>query len=77
MPSYNPVLGEFAVQTDQKFGGFPMFDFFINARIQRTRLYLLFEHFNSDFTGYNYYSAPTVPYRDSMLRFGLVWNFFI
>ncbi len=77
MPAYNPVLGEFSVQTDQKFGGFPMFDFFINARIQRTRLYLLFEHFNSDFTGYNYYSAPTVPYRDSMIRFGLVWNFFI
>ncbi|MDZ7613506.1 MAG: putative porin [Flavobacteriaceae bacterium] len=77
MPVYNPVLGEFAVQTEQKFGGFPMFDFFINARIQRTRLYLLFEHFNSDFTGYNYYSAPTVPYRDSMIRFGIVWNFFI
>ncbi|HBK84363.1 MAG TPA: hypothetical protein DDZ41_12365, partial [Flavobacterium sp.] len=26
--------------------------------------------------GYNYYTAPNYPYRDFMVRFGLVWNFF-
>ena len=77
MQKYNPVLGEFSTQNEQKYGGFPMFDFFINAQIQRTRLYLLFEHFNSDLTGYNYYSAPGVPYRDFTVRFGLVWTIFI
>lgn len=74
---YNPVLGEFAVQNEGEYGGFPMFDFFINAQVQRTRMYLLFEHINSDLTGYNYYSAPGVPYRDFMVRFGIIWNFFI
>lgn len=73
---YNPLIGEFYVQNEKKIGGFPMFDFFINARIRQTRLFLKAEHFNSSFTGNNYYSAPNYPYRDFMIRFGLVWNFF-
>ena len=73
---YNPLIGEFYVQNETKFGNFPMFDFFINARIKQTRIYLKAEHFNSSFTGYNYYSAPNYPYRDFMVRFGLEWNFF-
>jgi len=35
------------------------------------------EHFNSSFTGYDYFSAPNNPYRDFVIRFGLVWNFFL
>lgn len=77
MNAYNPVISEFVLQKDAMYGEFPMVDFFINARIQRTRLYLKLENFTSSFTGYNYYSAPTYPYRDMVLRFGLVWNFFI
>ena len=53
-----------------------MFDFFVNARIKQTRIYLKAEHFNSAMTGYNFYSAPNYPYRDFMVRFGLEWNFF-
>ncbi|MBP6414795.1 MAG: hypothetical protein KA450_15240, partial [Bacteroidia bacterium] len=34
-------------------------------------------HFNSAFSATNtFYSAPNYPYRDFMIRFGLVWNFF-
>jgi len=75
--SYNPLLSEFTLQNEQKIGGYPVFDFFINAQIQRTRIYLKAEHFNSNFTAPNYYSAPNYPYRDFVIRFGLVWNFFI
>lgn len=77
MNAYNPLLSEFYLQNDAEYGGFPLFDFFINAEIKRTRFYLLFEHVNSHYTGYNYYSAPTYPYRDFIVRFGLIWNFFI
>lgn len=75
--SYNPLLSEFTLQNEQKIGGYPVLDFFINAQIQRTRIYLKAEHFNSNFTAPNYYSAPNYPYRDFVIRFGLVWNFFI
>ena len=73
---YNPLLGEFYVQNETKIGGFPMFDFFVNARVKQTRIFLKAEHFNSAWTGYDFYSAPNYPYRDFMVRFGLVWNFF-
>jgi len=75
--NFNPLLNEFSLQNNTKIGGFPIMDFFINAQIQRTRLFLKVEHFNASFTGYNYYSAPNYPYRDLSVRFGLVWNFFI
>lgn len=73
---YNPLIGEFYVQNETKIGDFPMFDFFVNARIKQARIYLKAEHFNSAMTGYNFYSAPNYPYRDFMIRFGLEWNFF-
>ena len=77
MNSYDPLLSEFYVQNSKKIGGFPLMDFFVNAKIQQTRLYFKLEHFNSSFTGYNFYSAPNYPYRDFSFRFGLVWNFFL
>ena len=75
--AYNPLLSEFVLQNTQKIGNFPMLDFFANAQIQRTRLYLKVENFGASFTGRTYYSAPTYPYRDLTVRFGLVWNWFI
>lgn len=76
MNAYNPLLGEFYIQDREELGGFPLLDFFINARVRQTRIYLKAEHFNSSFSGYNFYAAPNYPYRDFVIRFGLVWNFF-
>lgn len=73
---YNPVIGEFYVQDATKIGNFPMLDFFINARVKTARFFLKAESFNTLFTKPNYYSAPGYPYRDFIVRFGLVWNFF-
>ena len=77
MNAYDPVLAEFYVQTDKKYGGFPRLDFFINAKIRQARIYLKAEHFNSAWTGYDFYAAPNNPYRDFAVRFGVVWNFFM
>ncbi|HTG67322.1 MAG TPA: putative porin [Flavobacterium sp.] len=73
---YNPVIGEFFIQQQKEIGNYPNLDFFINAKIQRTRIYLKAEHFNAAYTGNNYYSSPNNPYRDMTIRFGLIWNFF-
>jgi hypothetical protein len=74
--SYNPLVGEFFVQDKVKIGNYPNLDFFVNTKVQRTRIYLKAEHFNSLFSKNNYFSAPDYPYRDFLIRFGLVWNFF-
>ncbi len=77
MNAYDPLLSEFYVQNDNEYGAFPRLDFFINAKVRTARIYLKAEHFNSAWTGNNYYSAPNYPYRDFIVRFGLVWNFFM
>jgi len=77
MNGYDPLLAEFYTQNENKLGGFPRLDFFINAKIRQTRIFLKAEHFNSSFTGYDYFSAPNYPYRDFTIRFGLVWDFFL
>lgn len=77
MEAYDPLLAEFYVQNETRIGNFPRLDFFINAKVRQTRIYLKAEHFNSMFTGYNYFSAPNYPFRDFAIRFGLVWNFFM
>lgn len=73
---YNPLLGDFMRQDRQEIGNFPRLDVFFNGKIQQTRIYFKYEHANASFTGYDYYSAVGYPYRDSLIRFGLVWNFF-
>ena len=75
---YDPVLAEFYVQNEQEIGGFPMVDLFFNAKIRQTRIFVTWEHFNALFSSTKqYFSAPGYPYRDSLIRFGLVWNFFL
>jgi hypothetical protein len=73
---YNPLLGDFMRQDRQEIGNFPRLDVFFNGKIQQTRIYFKYEHANASLTGYDYYSAVGYPYRDSIIRFGLIWNFF-
>lgn len=78
MNGYDPVLAEFYVQNEQKLGGFPLVDLFFNAKIQQTRIYFIYENLTALFGSKNeYFSAPGYPYKDNVLRFGLVWNFFM
>ena len=77
MNAFDPLLGEFYVQTEKQYGSYPRVDFFVNAKIRNARIYLKAEHFNSGFTGNSFYSAPNYPYKDFIIRFGLVWDFFL
>ena len=73
---YHPVIGDFMVQNRVKIGAFPMFDFFLNAKVKTAQFYLNIEHFNSSLTGYRYYNTPSYPYKDMIFRLGVKWNFF-
>jgi len=78
MNGYDPVLAEFYVQNSQEFGAFPLVDIFFNAKIRQTRIYVSYEHVNQLFNSTNnHFAAPGYPYRDGVIRFGLVWNFFL
>jgi hypothetical protein len=74
--AFNPLLNEFTIQNSIEIG-YPTFDVFINAQVRRTRIYLKADNVSSQFLKKNYFSAPNYPYRDFVIRFGLVWNWFI
>ena len=74
--AFNPLLNEFRIQNETEIG-YPTFDLFVNAQIRRTRIYLKADNLSSKFLKKNYFSAPNHPYRDFVIRFGLVWNWFI
>ena len=74
--AFNPLLNEFTIQNSTEIG-FPSIDVFVNAQIRRTRIYLKADNISSTFLKKNYFSAPNYPYRDFVIRFGLVWNWFI
>ena len=73
---YNPVISTFHIQDKRKIGGFPIVDFFLNAKIRQTRLFFIFEHINSSLSKNNFFTTPSIPYRDSNFRFGLNWSLF-
>lgn len=77
MNGYDPVLAEFFVQNEVELGNYPVVDFFFNGKIRTARIYFQLEHVNSLLTGNNNFSAPDYPYRDFIVRFGLVWNLFM
>ncbi|CAL2078413.1 putative porin [Tenacibaculum sp. 190524A02b] len=74
--AYNPLLGEFTLQDDTEVG-YPTVDLFVNGRVRRTRIYFKADNISSFFLKKNYFSAPNYPYRDFVIRFGVVWNWFI
>ena len=83
--SYNPLLGEFAVQNSEKIGNFPTIDFFLNAKVRTMRIFFSLEQWHVPLSGiswmplpnpYHYYSAPRQPYRDFIIRLGISWNLF-
>ena len=80
---YNPLLSEFVTQNNTKIGEYPRVDFFFNAKIKSSRIFIKLENVSAPIehlikvdTLYDYYAAPFKPYRDFSIRFGLIWNFF-
>ena len=74
---YDPVLSEFYVQNAEEIGAYPQFDIFFNGKVRQTRIYFKFENIGEAFQQNNEFSAPGYATRDAVLRFGLVWNFFL
>jgi len=74
--AYSPILSDYVVQDAVEIGGEPLFSAFFNVKIQQTRLYFNAENLGAAWNGNNRLAAPDYPYRDFILRFGIVWNFF-
>jgi hypothetical protein len=76
IPAYQPATGQFYPQSVRKYGNYPYLDGFLNLSIKRTRIFLKAEHFNSGFSGRDYFTVFGYPRNQFMMRFGLIWTFY-
>lgn len=74
---YDPLIAENFVQNSQKFGGVPLVDLFLNAKVRQTRIFFKLENAQHLLKQNTELIAPGYPSRDFLIRFGLVWNFFL
>lgn len=74
--SYMPATGRYYNQTEIKAGNYPYIDIFLNLRLKRARLFLMYEHINWGFMGYNYFEVPYYPTMIRTFRYGFAWTFY-
>lgn len=74
--AYMPALRAFYLQGSVVSGNYPYADVFVNFQIKRARMFLMYEHFNAAFSGYQYILVPGYPQNDAMFRFGISWMFY-
>lgn len=74
--SYMPATGRFYRQDKFLTGNYPYLNAFINFKVQRTRIFIMYDHLNQGMAGYNYFMVPSYPMNVRMLRYGLAWTFY-
>lgn len=74
--AYMPATGRYYRQDNAETGNYPFINVFINLKLRRTRIFLMFDHLNSGMTGYEYYMIPSYPMNVRMFRYGLAWTFY-
>ena len=75
-PDYMPSTGQFFLQNQKEIGDYPKVDVYINFRIRRTRIFVMYEHMNASIGSKNYFVAPHYPLNPAMLKYGLIWTFY-
>jgi len=74
--SYMPATGRFYRQDQVRTGNYPFIDVFINLKLRRARIFIMYDHVNSGFMGYDYSMIPSYPMNFRMIRFGTAWTFY-
>lgn len=72
---YNPVVRQFTL-SKEKIGGYPLVDFFINARVQSMTLSVSFHNFTQGYFINDAFSASGYPIIGRAIRIGIKWRLF-
>jgi hypothetical protein len=77
--NYMPATGRFYRQ-EISTGNYPFVNVFLNFKVKRTRVFVMFDHLNYGMMGTklvnNYDMIPNYMMNIRMLRFGLAWTFY-
>lgn len=75
--AYNPAMQQFYLQNRVVISAYPVIDFFLNARINRTRILLRYNHVNSNLLNIpGYFVTPDYTGLKGMLDVGISWPLF-
>ena len=77
--AYNPVLGVFYNQKDEKFGNSPIIDVFANIQWKRASIFVKFVNLNMGWPGKraDYFTADGYIYTQKAFKFGIYWPFYV
>ncbi len=77
-PLWDPALGQFCSQTDDKVGGYPTLSAYVNfyVRLLHLRFFAQYQHFNASFMTRDYFSMPYYPTNPDVFRAGLAFHFY-
>ena len=71
-----PATGLYYNQYEKQYGNYPYFDFFVNAKLKRARLFIKYDHINKGLNGNQSYTVYKHPMNPRVFRFGLSWRFY-
>ena len=76
-PGYNPALGMFYNQRDEKIGGSPNIDIFVNLQWKRACIYVKYINAGQGWPNGDYFSAYRYIKPQKALKLGIFWPFYI
>jgi len=78
-PAYNPVLGVFHNQTEEKFGNCPYIDAFVNVQWKRVSVFVEAINLNMGWPNksVDYFTAAGYIAPQRAIKFGITWPFYV
>ncbi len=74
--AYMPATGRFYRQDLVTVGDYPFMNVFVNLKVKRTRIFVMFDHINAGIYGNKFNMVPLYPMNIRMLRYGIAWTFY-
>ena len=74
--SYSPATAQYYVGANTVFKTTPIVDVFAKANLKRTSLFLKYSYANQGLPLNGYYTVNRYVMQDSLLKFGVSWNFY-
>ncbi len=79
-PDYCPMMGNYAIQQNDEarveLGNFPFVDVYANLHLKHARFFLMMANVTGESFDRRSFLTPHYPMNNSVLHFGVSWNFF-
>ncbi|UII30527.1 putative porin [Fulvivirga ulvae] len=74
--AYDPIIMQYYIQDEFKVEPYPVWDVFLNAKINRGRFFLKYNNIVRAFRPTGYFMTPYYPAQDDIFDFGFSWSFY-